>query len=279
MRFLKHGTAGVCFLLGALTSSAVPGLALTLDEARQNGVTIAIFHEPPVSSLDDQGKPAGTYWDLNAAILKELGVTKITPVMTEWSSLIPNLLAKRSDLVLNMYILPKRCEQVAFSEPVWKGSETFVVMKGNPKGLHSYEDAASKGATLALLAGSAEADFAKRAGVPDERLLLLQDPPALLQALVTGRADALALPVNSSMDLASKSNGEAEIVSDFTMNPEWLPYSATVFRKDDAELRQAFNEKLKSFIGSPDFMTVMKPMGYGEENLPGAKTAAEKCQP
>lgn len=279
MRFLKRGTAGVCFLLGALTSGIVPGLALTLDEARQNGVTIAIFHEPPVSSLDDQGKPAGTYWDLNAAVLKGLGITKITPVMTEWSSLIPNLLAKRSDLVLNMYILPKRCEQVAFSEPVWKGAETFVVVTGNPKGLHSYEDAASKGATLALLAGSAEADFAKRAGVPDERLLLLQDPPSLLQALITGRADALALPVNSSMDLAARSNGQAEIVREFTMNPEWLPYSATVFRKDDTELMQAFNAQLKTFIGSPEFMGMMKPMGYDEGNLPGTKTAAEKCQP
>jgi polar amino acid transport system substrate-binding protein len=279
MRMVRRKAAGACLWLGLLIGVATPVSALTLEEARQNGVTIAIFHEPPVSSLDEQGKPVGTYWSLNEAVLKGLGITKITPVMTEWSSLIPNLLAKRSDLVLNMYILPKRCEQVAFSEPVWKGSETFVVLKGNPKDLHSYEDAASKGATLALLSGSAEVDFAKRAGTPDDRILLLQDPPALLQALITGRADGLALPVNSSMDLAAQSDGKAEIVKDFKMNPEWLPYSATVFRKEDTELLQAFNAQAKTLIGTPEFMAMMKPMGYGEENLPGAKTAAEKCQP
>lgn len=264
-------------LIAAVAFSGLGASALTLEEAKAKGVKLALYHEPPLVFLDQNGKPAGAYSQLVIGVLKRMGIVNVDPVMTEWSSLIPNLSAGRSDMVLPMYILPARCEQVAFSEPVWRGEESFLVLKGNPLGLNSYEEAAKKGARLALLSGSAELDYAKRAGVPESKVFALQDPPSMMQAILAGRADALALPVSSVDELASKSNGRAERAANFQFNQLWLPYGGVVFRKQDSELRAAFNAELKAFIGSPEFMTLMAPMQYTKDNLPGARTADELC--
>ncbi|WP_369392660.1 hypothetical protein [Paraburkholderia kururiensis] len=42
-----------------------------------------------------------------------------------------------------MYITPERCKQVAFADPQYQIQDTLLVLKGNPKKLHSYADVAS----------------------------------------------------------------------------------------------------------------------------------------
>lgn len=259
------------------TTSVLPASALTLEEARKNGITVALYHEPPSVYLGDDGTMKGSKSMMVLEVLRRIGVTTVKPVLLEWSALIPSLLAERADMVPAMYILPKRCEQVAFSEPAWHGEESFLVLAGNPKKLHSYEDAAKNGATLAVLSGSAELDYAKRAGAKDEQLLLLADPPSMLQAVLVGRADALALPTASIDDLVAKAGSKVERSKPFTMEKSWIPYEGAVFRKGDADLRDAYNAALKGFIGTPEFMELLKPEGYTVDNLPGTMTAAEKC--
>ena len=62
---------------------------------------------------------------------------------TEFGSLIPGLNSQQFDVVsAGMYINPSRCEQVLFSDPEYQMLDAFIVRKGNPKNLHTYEDIA-----------------------------------------------------------------------------------------------------------------------------------------
>ena len=56
-------------------------------------------------------------------------------------------------------------------------------------------------------------------------------------------------------------------------------YQGEVFRKEDADLRDAFNAELATFRGSPEQATLFAPFGItSAENPPQPpKTAAELC--
>src|SRR5207244_2447492 len=140
------------------------------------------------------------------------GVNDVKGVLTEWASLIPGLKAGRFDVATMMFILPARCQEVAFPDPLSRVGSAFLVRKGNPKNLHSYDDAAKNpNVTLSVMAGAAEHGFARRAGMPEDRILPLQDPGAMLSAVKAGRADAAALTPTSIKSMAEKGGGDVEM--------------------------------------------------------------------
>ena len=135
-RFLGNAIA-VLALAALMTSGAT---ALTLEEARQNGVRIGFQNEPPYAFVGDNGEIKGTDNVLVMSVLKEMGIEKVEAVVMDFASLIPGLQANRLDIIPSVFILPKRCALVSFSNPIWKGGSAFLVAKGNPKNLHSYDD-------------------------------------------------------------------------------------------------------------------------------------------
>ena len=68
-----------------------------------------------------------------------------------------------------MYINPERCQQVIFADPDYQMLDAFIVRKGNPKGLHDYEDVVKKKAKFATGTGYAEIAYAVEAGLQGER--------------------------------------------------------------------------------------------------------------
>ena len=65
--------------------------------------------------------------------------------------------------------------------------DAFIVRKGNPKNLHTYEDIAEKGAKLATGIGYAEIDYAEGRRHQGERH---HDPAGPAGRLLDGRAAA-----------------------------------------------------------------------------------------
>ncbi len=56
-------------------------------------------------------------------------------MLTEFGSLIPGLQAGRFDIIAaGMFVNPKRCEQVQFSEPTYGIGQAFLVAEGQPEG-------------------------------------------------------------------------------------------------------------------------------------------------
>jgi polar amino acid transport system substrate-binding protein len=139
--------------------------ALTVEEAKQNGIRLGFPNEPPNTFVDDAGKVTGAYNELVMAVLAKLGIDKIEGVVMDFASLIPALQANRIDVIPAIYIRPQRCEVVAFSEPTERGGTAFLVLKGNPKNLHSYDDLVNGDAVVGVMAGAVEHGYATTAGV------------------------------------------------------------------------------------------------------------------
>jgi polar amino acid transport system substrate-binding protein len=100
-----------------------------------------------------------------------------------------------------------------------------------------------------------------------------------MEALKTGRIDVVILTPSSVSLMAENSGGEAERAEPFSSPRFANSYGGIAFRKEDTELLAAFNGALEDFVGSPEFMGILTPLGYNEDNLPGDATAAEACTP
>lgn len=276
-------------LFTAASVALVVGLALggpaaaqsTLERA-QAGETIRIGYsnEAPFAFQGEGGTMDGFVNVAGLAILERMGIENVEGVLTEWGSLIPGLQAGRFDIITaGMFVLPARCEQVAFSEPMGEFGEAFLVQAGNPKGLHSFEDVAESDAVLVTGAGYSTVAWAKDMGIPDERIMQVADPAAMLQAVRTGRADAASATVFAIKDLADKGGDAVELAEPFQAPEFTKGYSAYAFRTEDQDFVDAFNAELEQFIGTDEFMALVAPFEFGEEQLPPAEvTTAELCQ-
>jgi polar amino acid transport system substrate-binding protein len=258
-----------------------PSAAGTLDDARKSGtIRVGFANEAPFGFADADGKATGEAPEIARQIAKRLKIDNVEGVLTEWASLIPGLRAGRFDIIAaGMFITPERCKQVAFSNPTYRLGQGFLVKTGNPKDLHSYADLASDDtARLAVMAGAVETTYAEKAGIPEERMLILPDQVSLLSAVQFGRADAAALTALSIRRMAERGGGRVESAEPFTTPDYALGYGAFAFRKEDTALRKAFDEALAEFIGSEKHLDLVAPFGFTRNELPGDVTSASLCE-
>ena len=101
-------------LPAAIPPSRRPGSEKT------EAVRIGYANEAPFAYYDNAtGKLTGESVEVTRYLLKEVGISRVEGVITEFASLIPGLKARRFDIIAaGMYINPRRCEQISFSEPI-----------------------------------------------------------------------------------------------------------------------------------------------------------------
>ena len=131
MKSLLLGKAIVVLALAALITTGTS--ALTLEEAKQNGVRLGFPNEPPNTFIDADGKVTGANNELAKAILQRMGVTAVEGVIMDFASLIPGLQANRLDIIPAIFIRPARCELVAFSEPTQEDRIGLPGGQGKPE--------------------------------------------------------------------------------------------------------------------------------------------------
>jgi polar amino acid transport system substrate-binding protein len=275
-------------MLGALSIAAAAGLVAhaatanaetTLQRIQRTGeVRIGYANESPFAYTTPDGTVTGESPEIAKKVFAKLGVRQVDAVLTEWGSLIPGLRAGRFDVIAaGMYVTPERCKQVAFANPQYQIQDTLLTLKGNPKNLQSYADVGKNpDAKLAVMAGSVELGYARESGVKDGQLLQVPDTTAQLQAVRAGRADAAAGTALTMKGLAAKAGPTVEAIPKFTDDPKHTGYGALAFRPDDTDLRDAVNQQLKAWLGTPDHLKTVAPFGFDKSNLTD-KTAAELC--
>jgi polar amino acid transport system substrate-binding protein len=286
MAIWHHPTRRGFIGLAALGLSAVPlsrmaHAASTLERAKQDGfIRVGFANEAPFGFATPEGKLTGEAPEVAKAVLNAIGIPQIDGVLTEFGSLIPGLKAKRFDIIAaGMFITPKRCAEIAFSEPSYGIGQAMLVKAGNPKQIADYGSiVANKDLKLAVMAGAVEAGYAKDAGVPQAQLVVLPDQSSLLAAVQAGRADAAVLTALSIANMAKKGEG-VESTKPFgeVAGKSVKGHGGFGFRKDDKELYQAFNEQLKKFIGTPEHIALVEPFGFGKDYLPN-KTMEQLCK-
>lgn len=258
----------------------------TLQRIREAGsVRVGFANEAPYAYVDTRtGRLTGEAPELARLVFRQLGVPDIQGVLTEFGSLIPALKAGRFDVIAaGMYITPQRCREILFSDPTYAIGEAFIVPAGNPLGLHGYESLRdTPGATLGVVTGAIQLQYARAVGIPDERIVIFPGAPAAVDGVAAGRVSAYAGTALTVNDLLSKTSAPLERAMPFTdlvLDGKLIKgYGAFGFRLGDEALRDAFNQVLTSTIGTPVHAERVAPFGFTPDMLPGKVSAAELCQ-
>ncbi|MBB1012765.1 ectoine/hydroxyectoine ABC transporter substrate-binding protein EhuB [Dietzia kunjamensis] len=280
--------------MSVIAAAAVIGLGLTgctstnsdddsslLETLQDRGsVTVGFAGEAPYS-FQENGELTGATVALHREIFGNLGIDTVEGVNADFGALIPGLQANRFDVVsAGMSILPERCEQAAFSEPEFNYTTALMVEEGNPMNLTDMQSVAESGARLATMTGAIESDYASELGIDSMQVATPQDG---MDAVTSGRADVFAL-TGISLNWMKNNNPDApvEVTESFVAEINGEPQvgaGGTVFRTDDQELLDAYNEELAKITSDPEkYLSIVGEFGFTEAELPDpALTTADLC--
>lgn len=249
----------------------------SLERVRETGVLrVGYAEEAPYAFLTAAGEVSGQSPELARRIAARLGVRNIEWRLLQFGALIDELRRGNIDVVAaGMFITRERAALVGFSDPMFHVQPGLLVARGNPHGLHSFDDVlAADGVRVAVLSGAVEAQALRSAGLPAKRLLDVPDAETGRVAVETGLADALALsaPTINWMVLR-RPPAKTEIARPFAKpGPEFsqcFGYGAFAFRKEDKTLLEAWNREQRAFMATPEHAALMKDFGFGAQELPG----------
>jgi polar amino acid transport system substrate-binding protein len=286
--FFKRSIAAGAVVLGgpalleACTRTSQSGGGSVLDNARKSGtIKIGIANEQPYGFTDRSGKVTGEAPEVARAVFRNLGINDVQATTVDFNQLIPALNARQYDMVAaGMNITPARCGNAAFSIPDYHALTAFLVPRGNPKGVATFDDIKNKGLKLAVLSGAVEKDYAAKSGVPDGQIQSFDTQNALLQAVTSGRADAAALTDISLHTLAQQNpTAGVEVTKGFDPvidGKKVLSAGGFVFRKDEDDVRNAFNDQLKKLHDSGQWVQIVQPFGFTQDNLPTSDLTTDK---
>ncbi|MFZ2173201.1 MAG: ectoine/hydroxyectoine ABC transporter substrate-binding protein EhuB [Rhodococcus sp. (in: high G+C Gram-positive bacteria)] len=268
-------------LAGCTKTDSASGDSL-LEQLREKGtVTVGFAGEAPYSFQQD-GDLTGATVALHREIFKNLGVDNVEGVSTDFGALIPGLQARRFDVVsAGMSILPQRCEQAAFSEPEFNYTTALMVPEGNPANLTDMQSVKDGGVRMAAMTGAIESDYAQSLGIEATQVASAQDG---MDAVANGRADVFAL-TGISLNWLAKNNPQVpvDVTESFVAVIDGKPQvgaGGTVFRTEDTELRDAYNEELAKITSDKDkYLSIVGEFGFTEEELPDPElTTAKLCE-
>ncbi len=246
--------------------------------------TVGIHNRTPWGYRDKDGNVVGYHPDVVRAALEPLGA-KFDFVVADFGALIPGLLANRFDMIASgVAITPARCQQVLFGEPDLAAGDGLLVVKGNPKKLHSYADFAKNAdAKLGGGRGTENAKNALAAGVPESQMAYFPNNEAIVSAILAGRIDAGTLSAPSVAGVVADANIqgiERALPFEGLKKPDGRPaqmYTGTVFRKDETQLRELYNAQLAKLKQDGMLQKLMERYGFSSAEAPPAITSAEVC--
>lgn len=262
---------------GAATPGGGDSGESALERVESTGIlTVALANEPPAAIVNPDGTLTGVEIEVLRAVTESMGVDELQGAITPFESMIPGLLAKRWDVIaagLNMK--QSRCEQALFSEPIIVSTLSFAVQAGNPKGLDTLAAAAADPSVkLGVLPGSFEETVLTNNGVAESQITFLQDVRGGLEAVAAGRVDAYVSPTLSLTQTAKDTAG-VEVTPALSDAPR--TGSGVVFRKEDADFRDKFNEGLAAFKETPEYASTLEEWGFNAADVEGV-TSEELCK-
>ncbi|WP_400243559.1 ectoine/hydroxyectoine ABC transporter substrate-binding protein EhuB [Niallia sp. JL1B1071] len=258
----------------------------TFEKVKESGkITVGFANEVPYAYTTPDGELTGEAVEVARIILNRLGIEEMEGVLTEFGSLIPGLKANRFDLITaGMYITPERSKEVDFANPEYSIGEAIAVKSGNPLQINSYEDIKeNKDVKIAVMTGAIQFDYLSKMGISEDQIVIVPDNPSAVSALKSGRVDVIGMTGPSLQAVLDTANDSSiERVMDFEQpvidGKNVRGYGATVFRQDDDDFREAFNEELEKMKESGELLEIISEFGFTEQELPGDATAESLSQ-
>lgn len=241
------------FASALLGASALVLLALPASAQQALKVGTEAAYKPFAWVLPS-GDLTGFDIDITKALCAQMQV-QCDIVNQAYDGLIPALQAKKIDAIIaSMFITPEREKAIDFAGPYYSVPAIFVAPKDSdidvsPAGL--------KRKTVGVQRGSTMADYVK-AKLPGARVQLYDTIDAASLDLSSGRIDVLFADSGPVLDfLASKDGAGFQQVGDPVYDPEILGVGAGIgLRKEDADLKQKFNDALAAIIASGEYKTI-----------------------
>jgi polar amino acid transport system substrate-binding protein len=279
-------------LLGFATAFGLVAFAAhaesTLEKIKSTGtIRLGFTNEAPFAYATPSGELTGVVIEVLHQIFDRMGVKDFDGGLTSFGGLIPGLRAGRFDLITSsIYIKPDRCKQVAFAEPLYVLGDGVAVKKGNPRGIHSYQDVA-KDSSIKLaytVGGTGITDNAKAMGVHPDQLIPVPDDPSGYAAVRAGRVDGYANPASilqSELDALGPDAG-LERASPFTQpvvdgKPSY-GFASFAVRLEDQDLLAEINKHLAELRSTPEFTAIMAKYGFAKDDMvPTGITTANIC--
>jgi polar amino acid transport system substrate-binding protein len=236
-------------------------------------VRVAYIEEPPFYWTGADRRATGADIELAEVVLRAIGVSSIEYHLTSFGEFLPGVQEGRWDMNVPIFVTAERARHVAFSVPVWALGDGFLLRRGNPKALTSYEAvAARRDARLGVITGQVQIDAAKSAGVSDDQLVVFKDQPEAVAGLLAGKIDAFTGTALGSRVLAD-ANQELEAIAHAMGNATSAPVGAFSFSKNNPGLLQAVNEQLRHYIGSNDHRARVAKYGFTRTEIDGVAAA------
>lgn len=250
------------FAIGLMAAAAAAPAARAgcLDDIKKAGVITSgsgAMGVKPAAWQNEDGSYAGYEWELFREIGKRIGVAKQDYVVTDWSTLIPGLKAKRWDVILSgMMVTQERIQGagIIFSNPYFMIYDDIIVKGDSPiKSLDGLKDktVGSVLGTMDSLNAHALVDKGQAAKVLDFNTY--GDPFVALQ---NGQIDAVIIDqgtLNGQMQTMKDLRTIGEPIH-YTPKPQWadaegkasyiLGAEAIGMRKECDDLREAINTAL-----------------------------------
>jgi polar amino acid transport system substrate-binding protein len=232
-------------------------------------IRIAYLDEPPFYWTGPDGSATGADIELADVILRAIGATTIEYLKSSFEELMPGVRSRAWDMNVPIFVTAERAQQVAFSVPVWTIGDGFVVHRGNPKALTSYEAAAARSdARLGVIPAQVQYQAARLAGVSDSQLVEFKDQPEAVAALLGGGIDAFTGTALGGRALAANHSG-LEAVELKENSARSSPVGAFSFSKDNAVLINTVNMELRRYIGTADHRARMSKYGFATSEIDG----------
>lgn len=244
-----------------------------LSKLKDKGtVKVGVANEHPFG-FKKGNKVTGEAPEVAQAVFKNMGIdTMHAEAVSSFDSLIPSLRKADYDIICaGMAILPKRCEQIAFSAPDYVTPTALLVPKGNPKNVKDFKDIAKEGVSVAVFSGTIEQSAAKDAGVPDSKIVTFDNQNSLYEGVKAGRAYCGALTDISLRYLLKQRGGDFEITPGFNSvidGEEVTQAGGFGFRSDNDKFRKAFNKELRKLHESGKWLEIVEPFGFKKVNVP-----------
>jgi len=163
-----------------------------IEEVQDRGtlrVGLGLFE--PWSACNADGELIGFEIDVATKVAEDMGV-EIEFARTNWTYIIPSLLAEEFDVIISgMQIVPTRNLKVNFTFPYDSFGHYLVANTAQTADLETLEDFNSASVTIGTRRGTTSIPAIKHV-FSEARLLLFDTDNALLQAVVAGETHAVA---------------------------------------------------------------------------------------
>lgn len=263
---------GIIIGCGASTMGAtIENQAIEKDKLQtitEKGViTVASGYGIPFFYIDSKtNQISGIDADIVTEIAKRLGIKKIEAKKVQFSELLDKLNTDDSiDIAASgIYITPEREKIVAFTQPLYKETETVIVQKFSK--INFVSDL--KNAVVGVEKGTAFEYLAKRWKENNliKDIMIFENSSELLDAINNGKVDAgISDSVVVNYLLLKNKNLSLRTLEEYT--PEIAGSIGIAVRKDEISLLNALNKTINDMRADGTLYAILVKNGLNKNNM------------